>query len=101
MALLMTLRRMGRDDLTTHGFRSTFRDWAAEQIAYASEICEMALASWHFIEEGSKPPHCWSARRKRPHITRRGAAPNQWPTCRCLIVRKAALETAHARWPEI
>ena len=30
MALLMTLRRMERDDLTTHGFRSTFRDWAAE-----------------------------------------------------------------------
>jgi integrase len=29
MALLMTLRRMKRDDLTTHGFRSTFRDWAA------------------------------------------------------------------------
>ena len=24
------LRRMGRDDLTVHGFRSTFRDWAAE-----------------------------------------------------------------------
>lgn len=30
MALLMTLRRMGRGDLTAHGFRSTFRDWAAE-----------------------------------------------------------------------
>ena len=31
MALLMLLRRMGRGDLTTHGFRSTFRDWAAER----------------------------------------------------------------------
>jgi integrase len=30
MALLMMLRRMDRDDLTAHGFRSTFRDWAAE-----------------------------------------------------------------------
>jgi len=33
MALLGVLRRMGRGDVTTHGFRSTFRDWAAEQTA--------------------------------------------------------------------
>ncbi|MER8683951.1 integrase arm-type DNA-binding domain-containing protein [Mesorhizobium sp. M1405] len=44
MALLMTLRRMDRADLTTHGFRSTFRDWAAEQTAYPNEMLEMALA---------------------------------------------------------
>ncbi|MER9763120.1 integrase arm-type DNA-binding domain-containing protein [Mesorhizobium sp. M0138] len=44
MALLMTLRRMDRDDLTTHGFRSTFRDWAAEQTAFPNEMLEMALA---------------------------------------------------------
>jgi integrase len=44
MALLMTLRRMKRDDLTVHGFRSTFRDWAAEQTAYPNEMLEMALA---------------------------------------------------------
>lgn len=44
MSLLMTLRRMKRDDLTTHGFRSTFRDWAAEQTAYPNELLEMALA---------------------------------------------------------
>jgi integrase len=44
MALLMTLRRMDHDDLTTHGFRSTFRDWAAEQTAYPNEMLEMALA---------------------------------------------------------
>ena len=31
MAFLMLLRRMGRDDLTAHGFRSSFRDWAAER----------------------------------------------------------------------
>jgi integrase len=30
--------------VTTHGFRSTFRDWAAETTAYSSEICEHALA---------------------------------------------------------
>jgi len=44
MALLMTLRRVGRADLTTHGFRSTFRDWAAERTAYPAEVAEMALA---------------------------------------------------------
>jgi integrase len=42
--LFVLLRRMGRDDLTAHGFRSTFRDWAAEQTAFPSEVVEMALA---------------------------------------------------------
>jgi len=44
MALLMLLRRMGRDDVTTHGFRSTFRDWAAERTSYPNHVVEMALA---------------------------------------------------------
>ena len=43
-ALLMMLRRMGRTDLTAHGFRSTFRDWAAERTNYPREVCEQALA---------------------------------------------------------
>jgi integrase len=44
MALLMLLRRMGRHDLTAHGFRSTFRDWAAERTGFPGEVVEMALA---------------------------------------------------------
>ena len=44
MALMMTLRRMGRADLTAHGFRSTFRDWAGEVTAYPREVIEHALA---------------------------------------------------------
>ncbi len=44
MALLKTLERMGRKDLTVHGFRSTFRDWSAERTNYPREVCEMALA---------------------------------------------------------
>jgi integrase len=44
MSLLMLLRRMGRDDLTVHGFRSTFRDWCAEQTNFPNEVAEMALA---------------------------------------------------------
>jgi integrase len=44
MAFLQLLRRVQRTDLTAHGFRSTFRDWAAERTAYAREVVEMALA---------------------------------------------------------
>jgi integrase len=44
MSLSAVLRRMGRGDITVHGFRSTFRDWAAECTAYPREVAEMALA---------------------------------------------------------
>jgi integrase len=44
MTMLMLLRRMKRDDLTVHGFRSTFSDWAAERTNYPREVVEMALA---------------------------------------------------------
>jgi integrase len=42
--LLRLLQRMGRADLTTHGFRSSFRDWAAERTNFPSEVAELALA---------------------------------------------------------
>jgi integrase len=38
------LGRMGRDDLTVHGFRSTFRDWAAETTAFPTDVIELSLA---------------------------------------------------------
>jgi integrase len=44
MAFLMLLRRMKRADLTAHGFRSSFRDWAAERTNFPNEVAEMALA---------------------------------------------------------
>ena len=46
MAMDAVLRRMGYKDgrATVHGFRSTFRDWAAEQTAYPNHVVEMALA---------------------------------------------------------
>lgn len=43
MAMTMLLRRM-KQDCTVHGFRSSFRDWAAESTGHAHEVCEMALA---------------------------------------------------------
>jgi integrase len=44
MAMIAVLRRMGRGDSTVHGFRSSFRDWAAERTNFPSEVAEMALA---------------------------------------------------------
>jgi len=44
MSMLMLLRRMGRSDITAHGFRSTFRDWTAENTNATREVAEMALA---------------------------------------------------------
>lgn len=52
MAMTMMLRRMNRSDITVHGFRSTFRDWAAERTHYPREVCEMALA--HVVAEGAE-----------------------------------------------
>jgi integrase len=44
MALLKLLGRMRSGNLTTHGFRSTFRDWVAERTNFPSEVAQMALA---------------------------------------------------------
>lgn len=44
MSMAAVLKRMGRDDVTVHGFRSTFRDWCAERTNYQNHIVEMALA---------------------------------------------------------
>ena len=44
MTLTSVLRRLGRKDITVHGFRSTFRDWAAEYTSFSRDVAEMALA---------------------------------------------------------
>ncbi len=44
MAMLSVLKRMGRVSVTTHGFRSTFRDWTSETTGYSAHVAEMALA---------------------------------------------------------
>jgi integrase len=43
-ALFHLLRRMGREGITVHGMRSTFRDWAAETTSYPNHVVEQALA---------------------------------------------------------
>lgn len=44
MSMLMLLRRMGSENFTVHGFRSSFRDWAAEVANAPRELAEAALA---------------------------------------------------------
>lgn len=71
MALLQLLKRMKRDDLTTHGFRSTFRDWASECTSFANEVAEMALA--HAIRDKTE-----SAYRRGDLFEKRRAMMQEW-----------------------
>lgn len=43
-AMRTLLHDLGHDDVTRHGFRSSFRDWANERTHYPREVCELALA---------------------------------------------------------
>ena len=52
MALTSVLRKMGRSDITVHGFRSTFRDWAGETTNFPREVIEAALA--HQLKDKSE-----------------------------------------------
>jgi integrase len=49
-SMLWMLGRMDCDGITAHGFRSTFRDWAAERTSFPREIAELALA--HSVGSG-------------------------------------------------
>lgn len=40
----VTLRKLGRDDVTTHGFRSSFKTWALEATNFPTQSIEFALA---------------------------------------------------------
>ncbi len=73
MTLTSVLRRMGRDGITVHGFRSTFRDWAAEASNYPSEMAEMALA--HSV--GNKVE---AAYRRGDLLDKRFQMMNDWAT---------------------
>ena len=42
-AMSKSLKAMD-SNLTVHGFRSAFKDWASEQTAYPNEVSEMAMA---------------------------------------------------------
>ncbi len=71
MSMTAVLRRMGRGDLTVHGFRSTFRDWCSESTAYPREVAEMALA--HTI-----PDKVEAAYRRGDLFNKRTRLMNEW-----------------------
>lgn len=71
MAMAMLLRRMGRSDLTTHGFRSTFRDWAGDRTDVPREVIEHALA--HGIKDKAE-----AAYRRRTAVERRRELMETW-----------------------
>jgi integrase len=70
MAMSMLLRRM-RADVTVHGFRSSFRDWVAEETDHSPEVAEMALA--HTIRNQVE-----AAYRRGDLLSRRKVLMNNW-----------------------
>ena len=52
MAMEKVLRRMHLDDVTVHGFRSAFRDWAGNETHFPREVAEAALA--HVIGDAAE-----------------------------------------------
>jgi integrase len=81
MTLTAVLRRMERGDLTAHGFRSTFRDWAAESTNYPSDMAEMALA--HSI--GDKVE---AAYRRGDMLKKRFRMMNEWAKYCATVARR-------------
>ena len=87
MAMLKLLERMGRDDLTAHGFRSTFRDWAAERTSYPREVAEMALA--HSVGDKAE-----AAYRRGDLFEKRRRLMNEWARfCGTIAAAKTATVT--------
>lgn len=73
MAMTMVLRKLGHGDLTVHGFRSTFRDWAAEETHYPNIVAEMALA--HTVKDEVE-----AAYRRGDLLEKRRALMADWAT---------------------
>jgi integrase len=82
MAFLMLLRRMGHENQTSHGFRSSFRDWAAERTARPNEVAEMALA--HVV--GDKVE---AAYRRGDLLEKRRALMAAWGEFCAVVLREA------------
>lgn len=76
MALTAVMRRMGRTEVP-HGFRSTFRDWAAERTNYPRDLAEMALA--HTISNAVE-----AAYRRGDMVEKRRKMMAEWAEFTCL-----------------
>ncbi|MBT3764962.1 MAG: tyrosine-type recombinase/integrase [Rhodospirillales bacterium] len=87
MTLSKVIRRMGDNKITVHGFRSTFRDWAAETTSYPRDVCEMALA--HAIENEAE-----AAYRRGNLLAKRTRLMADWSRY-CDMVRPNVSENVH------
>ncbi|VBP19593.1 Integrase [Burkholderia pseudomallei] len=85
MAMLQLLERMKYDDITVHGFRSTFRDWAGETTHYPREVCEAALA--HGIKDKAEAAYA-----RGDLFTKRAALMQDWDKY-CAIKQAATTST--------
>jgi integrase len=70
MTLITLLRRRGLD-VSVHGFRSTFRDWAAEISGHHHDVCEQALA--HRLKDATE-----AAYTRTDLFDKRKALMNDW-----------------------
>lgn len=73
MSMAMVLRKLGHADMTVHGFRSTFRDWCAEETHYPNIVAEQALA--HTIGDAVE-----AAYRRGDLLEKRRALMADWAT---------------------
>ena len=92
----MTLLKILRDKdlgVTVHGFRSTFRDWVAEQTDYAGEIAEAALA--HTVSNKVE-----AAYRRTDFLDKRRGLMKDWGAF-CIDAPSAVAENARNRLPLI
>jgi len=71
MSMNMLMRRMGVQDATVHGFRSSFRDWCGDHTRYPREVAEAALA--HKV--GNKVEQAY---RRRSALDKRGELMQDW-----------------------
>lgn len=73
MSMAMCLRKIRPGDVTVHGFRSTFRDWAAEETHHPNVVAEMALA--HTVGNAVE-----AAYRRGDLLEKRKVLMNDWAT---------------------
>ena len=100
MSITMLIRRMHQDELdagrsgfldpkqnkvaTTHGFRSTFRDWSADETDYPREVCEHALA--HKL-----PDEVEAAYLRTDYLAKRASLMADWAEyCGKVLIKDAA-----------
>lgn len=91
MAMLMLVRRL-QPGLTVHGFRSTFRDWIAEETDHSPEVAEMALAHTigNKVEQAYRRGNLLERRKRLMQDWESYCLGNSWSNVLVLEQRKAA-----------